>query len=157
MKRPVGDLADLLLIDRRLRGEVEALEVAHEREASQADAHFDAALVLARNLTFAEQGQCLSDTQLAPRRLVDQAVDLVTDRGQLQPVEHLEQMVVLHHQRPPTNCSYSMSGRSSSWSHGVLTAPLAVVLADRKPMTPSKCSGSTRRSKRPAQRGWIAT
>ena len=48
-------LADLLFVDRRLGGEVEAVEIAHEREARQPDAHLNAALILARNLALAEQ------------------------------------------------------------------------------------------------------
>src|ERR1700676_2241786 len=34
-------------------------------------------------------------------RLVDKAVDLVPDRGQPEPVEHLDQVIMLHHQHPP--------------------------------------------------------
>ena len=42
---PGCDLADLLFIERRLSGEIEALEVADKREARRPDAHLDAALV----------------------------------------------------------------------------------------------------------------
>jgi hypothetical protein len=52
---PGRDLADLLLVDRRLGGKVEAVEIAHKREARQPNAHLDAPLILARNLALAEQ------------------------------------------------------------------------------------------------------
>jgi len=47
-------LADLLLVDRGLGGKVEAVEIAHEREAGQPNAHLDATLVLAPDLALAE-------------------------------------------------------------------------------------------------------
>ena len=47
--------------------------------------HLDAPLVLAGDLALAEQRQRLAQGQLAPARLVQQAVELVADRGQLEP------------------------------------------------------------------------
>jgi len=55
-------------------------------------------------------------SQLAPGRLVHLAVELIADRGQLEPVQHLDEVIVVHHHRPPTSRSYSSSGRSSSAS-----------------------------------------
>lgn len=113
-KAPGRELADLLLIDRRLSGEVETIKVADKREARQPNAHLDPALVFAGDLAFAKQRQGLADRQLAARRLVDQTVELVADRCQLEPIEHRRQMIVVHHQCPPTKRSYSSSGRSNS-------------------------------------------
>src|SRR5882724_6970499 len=152
-KAPSGDLADLPLVDRGLGGKVKAIEIAHEREAGEPDAHRDAALVLAGDLTLAEQRQRLADRQFAPRRLVDQTVELITDRRQLEPVQHLDQMIVVHHQRPPTSRSYSSSGRSSSGEAMVSAA--CASWADSgspEPTTPAKWSGSTTRWNRPDRR-----
>jgi hypothetical protein len=63
---PGRDLAHLLLVERGLGGEVEAVKIAHEREARQANAHLDAALVFAGDLALAEQRQRLANGQLAP-------------------------------------------------------------------------------------------
>ena len=81
---PRRQIPDLASIHRRLGGEVEAGQVAAEGEAGEAEAHLDATLILAGDLALAEQGQGLADRQLAPARLVDQAVDLIADRRQLQ-------------------------------------------------------------------------
>src|SRR6516165_9805547 len=147
------NLADLLLVDRGLGGKVETVEVAHERETRQPDAHLDAALVLAGDLPLAEQRERLTNGQLAPRRLVDQAVELIADRCQLEPVQHRDQMIVLHHQRPPTSPSYSSSGRSSSGAAMVSeTAAISTGALGLEPTTPSKCTGSITRSNRPIRR-----
>ena len=45
--------------------------------------HFDAALVLAGDLALAQQHQGLAQAQLLPAGLIQQAVELVTDAGQL--------------------------------------------------------------------------
>jgi hypothetical protein len=52
---PTGQLADLLLVDRGLRGKVETVNVAHERKTGEPDVHLDLALVFARDLALAEQ------------------------------------------------------------------------------------------------------
>jgi len=49
---PGGKVADLRAVDRRLGGEVEVGQVAHERELRQSEAHVDAALVLPGDLAF---------------------------------------------------------------------------------------------------------
>src|SRR6185437_7238706 len=100
------------------------------------DAHLDPSLVLARDLAFAEERQGLTDRQLAPPRLVDQAVELVADCGQLEPVQHGDQVIVLHHQRPPASRSYSISGRSSSGAASSGAGIVGGVAEDRKPTTP---------------------
>src|SRR6516165_691822 len=144
------NLADLLLVDRGLGGKVETVEVAHERETRQPDAHLDAALVLAGDLPLAEQRERLTNGQLAPRRLVDQAVELIADRCQLEPVQHRDQMIVLHHQRPPTSRSYSSSGRNSSLATiGSETGSVVRRAFAPEPTTPSKWTGSTTRANRP--------
>jgi hypothetical protein len=112
-KTPGGELADLLLVERGLGAEVEAVEIAHNRKARQPQAHLDAPLVLARDLALDEEGQRLAQAQLALGRLVEQIVELIADRGQLETGEHPQKPLVIHHQLPPTRRSYSASGRSS--------------------------------------------
>jgi hypothetical protein len=85
---PGRDLADLLFVERGLGGEVEAVEIADKWEARQPDAHLDPPLILTADLALAEQRERLSNGQLTPGCLVDQAVELITDRRQLEPVEH---------------------------------------------------------------------
>jgi hypothetical protein len=53
-KAPTRQLSDLPLVDRRLGGEVEAIEIADKGEPGEANAHLDAALVFAGDLAFAE-------------------------------------------------------------------------------------------------------
>src|SRR4030095_11649278 len=83
---PVGDeaprreLSDLALVDRRLRREVEAGKVAHEREPGEPDAQLDAPLVLAGDLALAEQAERFPDRQLTAAGLVHEAVELIADR-----------------------------------------------------------------------------
>ena len=43
----------------------------------------------------------VADRQLPSSGLVDQAVELVAQRSQLQPAQHGDQMVVPTHQKPP--------------------------------------------------------
>ena len=64
-----------------------------------------------------EERQRFAQAHLRARRLVAKRVELVADRGQLQPVQHREQRLMIdgrHHQPPPIVASYSASGRSSS-------------------------------------------
>jgi hypothetical protein len=72
-------------IKRGLGGEVKAVEVAHHRELGDLARHLDAPLVLAGNLALDQKGQRLVQGQLALGRLVQQTVELVTDRCQLEP------------------------------------------------------------------------
>ena len=61
--------------------------------------------------------QGLAQGHLRAGRFVQQRVELVADRRQLQPIEHRDQHVVIdgrHHQPPPTTASYSASGRSKA-------------------------------------------
>ena len=87
MRHPAagGELTDLPPIERGLGGEVETVEVAHGREVGDLARHLDAPLVLAHDLALDQKGQCLDQGQLALGRLVQQTVELVTDRGQLEP------------------------------------------------------------------------
>jgi hypothetical protein len=97
---------------------------------------------LLRAISFAEQRKRLANGQLAPPGLVDQAIKLIADGGQLEPVEHRHQVIMLHHQRPPTSRSYSISGRSSSGSAVPAAGASATKALDWKPDTPAKCRGS---------------
>ena len=109
MRHPAagGQLTHLLLVDRRLRREVEAIQLAHRREVRDLAGHLDPPLIAACDLALAQQGQRLAQGQFAPRRLVQQAVQLVADRGQVQPGQPAVQrgLVRAHHQPPPTASS----------------------------------------------------
>jgi hypothetical protein len=78
-----GKLAHLLGIDGGLCRKVEAREIAHEWEAGQLQRHLDAPLVLAGDLALAQQYQGLAQAQLLAAGLIQQAIELVTDAGQL--------------------------------------------------------------------------
>ena len=106
-----GDLADLSLVDRGLGGEVEAGEVPHRGKAREPEGHVDAALVAPGDLALAEHGERLPDRQFAPSGFIDQAVELITQRRQLQPAQQGNEMVMaIHQKRPPATASYSDSG-----------------------------------------------
>src|SRR4051795_1186611 len=79
-----GELADLALVDRGLGREVEAGEVAHEREPGEPDGHLDTPLVLAGDLPLAKNPDRLPDRQPAATRLVHQAIELIADGRQLE-------------------------------------------------------------------------
>ena len=87
----------LRLVDGWLRAEIEAGQVAHEREAGQAKAHIDPALITARDLAFAEQRQRLADRHFPTAGLVDQAVELVPQGRELQAIQHGDQVIVAAH------------------------------------------------------------
>ena len=136
MRHPAagGQLADLPRVDRWLGGEVEPVQITHCREVRDLVGHRDAPFITPCDLALAQQRQRLAQRQLAPGRLVQQAVQLVVDRGQVQPAEPAEQrgVVLAHDQPPPTACSYSASGRSSAG--GSLTSA-ATVLGRATPVT----------------------
>jgi hypothetical protein len=141
--KPRRDLADLLFVDRGLGGKVEAVEISDKWEARQPDAHLDAPLFLAPDLALAEQRQRLTNGQLASAGFIDQAVELIADRRQLEPVSIPIRWSCFHHQRPPTARSYSSRGRNSSLAPTVSEAGTVVSGAfDREPTTPSKWTGS---------------
>ena len=87
MRHPAArsELADLPGIERGLGSEVKAVEVAHRREVGDLPRRLDAPLVLASYLSLDQEGHRLAQGQLALGRLVQQAVELVADRGELQP------------------------------------------------------------------------
>ena len=78
--------------------------------------HVDAAGVLAGDLPLAQQGERLAHVEIGPVRLVEQAVELVADAGELQPAEHVGEPIGggLHQKPPPTSASYSASERNST-------------------------------------------
>src|SRR5271169_5480822 len=98
--------------------------VAHRREVGDLPRHLDAPLVLAGDLALDQEGQRLAQGQLALGRLVQQAVELVADRGELEPRQRAQQALVIdgHDQPPPATCSYSASGRNSAGCAGAVTA-----------------------------------
>ena len=87
MRHPAagGKLADLPRIERGLGGEVKAVEVAHRREVSDLPRHLDASLILAGDLARDQEAERLAQGQLTLGRFVQQAVELVADRSELEP------------------------------------------------------------------------
>jgi hypothetical protein len=86
----------------------------HERELGDAHAHLDPSLLPSGDLGIAQQGQCLPQTELSPRGIVQQRVQPVPDRRQLEAAQHIRQHVRSAHQRPPATASYSAKGRGNS-------------------------------------------
>src|SRR5689334_7230249 len=157
-----SEIADLLGIDRRLGGEVEALEVADHREVGELQCHVNAAGVLAGDLPLTQEGERLAHVEIGAGCLVEQAVKLVADAGELQSAEHVGEPIGrdLHQKPPPTSASYSASERNST---GACKASLGVVAwscpggCSRRPMRPSKWAGSTTRCRRPGLARCTAT
>jgi hypothetical protein len=122
--------------------EVEAGKVKHVRNFA-----IDTAISIRRSSlrasSLAEQGQRLAQGQLALRRHVEQAQvrgcgdlaacnsELIADRRQLEPAEHLLEVRGLddHDQPPPTAASYSASGRRRAAASGTSSGPAAVSAA----------------------------
>jgi hypothetical protein len=100
------------------------------------DRHLDAPLVLAGDLALDQEREPLAQGQLALGGLVQQAVELVADCGQLQPGQGLGQTGVIdvHDQPPPATRSYSASGRNSAGSGGA--AAMAALAGGAAPATP---------------------
>ncbi len=113
-----GELAKLLLVERGLGGEVEAVEIAQGREVGDLGRHLDAPFVAPADLALAQKGHRVAQAQLALGGFVEQAVELIADGGQLQPGQHVGERLAIgvHDQSPPAACSYSDRGRSSSGS-----------------------------------------
>src|SRR6185312_1314168 len=157
MRHPAasGELADLAGIDRRLRREVEAVEITHIREVSDLHRHIDATLVLAGDLALDEEGQRLAQAQLTLCRLVQQVVELVADRRELEAREPAQEGLVVdgHGQHPPATRSYSASGRSKVG----IGASSPVVSGRTAPAMPWKCAESMMRCRRPVVSAWAAT
>ena len=85
MRHPAagGQLADLARIDRGLGSEVKAVEVARCGEVRDLAGHLDPPLVLAGNLALAQERQRLAQRQFLSGGFVQQAIQLVADRGEL--------------------------------------------------------------------------
>src|SRR5215831_15349915 len=157
MRHPAAraQLTDLPPVERGLGRKVEAVEVAHRRKVSDLTGHLDPPLVLAGDLALDQKGQRLAQAQLALGSLVQQTVELVADRGQLQPGQRVREagMVDAHDQPPPATRSYSASGRNSG---GAVAGGTALV-GGATPATPWKCRGSMTRCRCPTTSGWAAT
>ena len=114
MNRPVARFADLLLMYRRLRPEVETAQVTDRRELRQLHSHGDPSFVLARDLPCTQEAQGIAQVQLAARRLVQEGVQLIPDRVETQAGQHLRQRIhrfVAPHHPPPTISAYASRGR----------------------------------------------
>jgi len=90
--------------------------VALLREVGDLPRHRDAPLVLARDLALTKEGERLTQGELAPRRFVDEVVELIANGGELEARQPTGEglMVDGHDQPPPATLSYSASGRSSA-------------------------------------------
>ena len=122
-----GEVTDLLGIDRRLGVEVEASEFLDGGEVRELQRHVDAAVILARDLAFAQEHQRLPRRQVCACRFVEKVVELIADAGELEPDEHLVEPIrryfgrflgARHQKLPPTMASYSASGLSSAGGGG---------------------------------------
>src|SRR5271166_1497367 len=129
--------------------------------------HLDAPLVLARDLALDQEGERLAQGHFAARRLVNQIVELVADRGELEPGQPADESLVIasqsgairlrtrrrrrgaaadgHRQPPPTRRSYSARGLGSADDGSAAGSAPAGRAA---PATPWKCAGSTIRCRR---------
>src|SRR5215217_7555883 len=160
MRNPAAgrQLPDLPRIQRRLRVELKAVEFTHKRELRDLARHGNPTLVAPCDLAPNQERQGLAQGHVGTGCFVQQRVELVADRRQLEPVEHRHQPLVIdtrHHQPPPISASYSASGRNraggGSRSADVdRTGPAA-------PITPERCARSTIRCRRPRHRAWSAT
>jgi hypothetical protein len=76
--------------------------------------------------------------QVALRGPVNEPVELMADRGQLEPVRHHDQRIALHYQRLPTRRSHSISGSQQLGHAGRLGRSGNTSTAfEPKPRTPS--------------------
>ena len=110
---------DLAEVQGWLRVEFEAGELTHEGKLRHLAGHRDAALVPSGDLALDEEPQRLAQGHLRADHLIQQGIELVPDRGELEPVQHGYQDFVVdrgHHQPPPATASYSASGRSKAGS-----------------------------------------
>ena len=80
---PAYNLTDLLFVEPRIGGQVDAVEITHKRKARQPDAHLDTALIPASDLVFSEHERHLANVTSRRPRLIDQAAELIVDRGRL--------------------------------------------------------------------------
>lgn len=139
-----GQLAHQLRVQRGLRRELEALERSYERKLGDRARHLDATLVLARDLRFAQQLHRVEQRELAPRGRVQQVIELIADRGQLQARQHARERFQIGsvglHQAPPVSVSYSCSGRSSAGDAAAATSTPCGFGRGSAPTTPIKCS-----------------
>ena len=101
------------------------------------------------------------DRQILPACFVEQAVELIADRGQLQSGQHLGQAIrgrqaseasseqrLIFGQRPQQSC------RQAGGRHREAAGRAQPAL---NPATPWKCAGSMARCRRPAHVAWTAT
>src|SRR5579862_7733641 len=115
-----GELADLLRIDRRLRLEIKCLERALRGELRDREAHLDPPFIFASDFRGTEELQRLAQAQLPSPRLIEQGIEPIADRRELEAAEHAVKIdgIDTHH-APPTIASYSCKGRNkalSAWS-----------------------------------------
>jgi hypothetical protein len=117
--------------------------------------HVDAPVILAGDLALAQHDQRFPRRQVGTRRLVEQAVELITDARELQSRQHGVQRIGGHlggslcawHQKlPPIAASYSAKGRSSDdggdcGTGGASTARWQT--GPSRPATPSRWARST--------------
>src|SRR5580698_1486978 len=114
-----GELADLLRVDRRLCLEVKCLERALRWELRDREAHLDTPFILASDFCGAKELQRLAQAQLSSPRLIEQRIEPIADRRELEATEHAVKIngIDTHH-APPTIASYSFKGRNKALCTG---------------------------------------
>ena len=155
--------------------ELEAVEGTDEGKLGDAEAHLDAPLLAMADHRpsvdpicgaagrkarrgLAEQVEGVADREVTTPGLVQKMVEPVAHRLQAEACQPAGQLVGLGaHQAPPTACSYSASGRSSSPFAGRRT-PAGVIASFSSPaMTSAKWARLTARSRRPRRSACRAT
>src|SRR5690606_15661636 len=131
--------------------------------------HVDAPVVLAGDLPLAQQRQRLARGEVGTAGLVEQAVELVADAGQLEPrqhgierIEHRGGLLCACHQKdPPAIASYSASGRRSAGKDcgggSCVGSACARTGWPPTPATPARCRASMTRWRRPSTTACTAT
>src|SRR6185369_7376442 len=104
-------------------------------------------MILAGDLTLAQQGQRLARRQVGTRRLVEQAVEPVANAKELQSRQHgvepinrcLGRLLCARHQKlPPIAASYSARGRSNEGGgDDAGTAGAAILARQTAPSRPA--------------------
>lgn len=121
-----GQLTDLTLIERGLRVELEAVELAHERELGDL-ARIEMRRSSRRAIFCPMKNASASHRVIFERAFaampltIEKRVELVPDSRELEPIQHRHQRLMVdlrHHQPPPPRASYSASGRNRAGDGG---------------------------------------
>jgi hypothetical protein len=111
-----GEVAHVARIERRLGLEVKAAQVAVGGEVGDLAGHLHAPLVLAGDLTLAEEPERFAQGHLPPGRFVQQGVEQVADGRPLQPCQHVDEGLVVDHHHPPADRLLVLTKRPRQFS-----------------------------------------